>query len=135
MTDPATEPREIKLREFVFHAKPTMSAKDFGTISRFAGGDGLTGDYFELLGGACRNTLVAAERERWDEIWTLDLDVPITFEEVAEFANKLAETEANRPTQPPSPSGRSASSVPTSSTGNSDSAEAKVTSRSQSAPV
>ncbi len=135
MTDPATEPREIKLREYVFNAKPTMSAKDFGVISRFAGGEGLTGDLFELLSGAIRNTLVAASRDDWDKIWTLDLDNPITFEEVAEFANRLAESEANRPTSPPSPSGPTASSAQTNSTDDSGSQAAKASSRSPSVPV
>lgn len=119
------EPRIVNLREFEFTAKPTMSAPDFGLISRFAGGN-LEGDYFELLNKAIRNTLVPESREAWDDLWQQDLAVPITFEEVADFANKLAESEAGRPTQQPSRSGPTVTSTPTKSTDGSLTPEAKA---------
>jgi hypothetical protein len=127
MTDAANppEPRTVNLREFEFTAKPTMSAPDFGLISRFAGGN-LEGDYFELLNTAIRNTLVPESREAWDDLWEQDLAVPVTFEEVAEFANKLAEKEAGRPTQQPSRSGTTERSTATKSTDGSLSPEAKA---------
>lgn len=136
MTDAANppEPRIVNLREFEFTAKPTMSGKDFGLISRFASGS-LEGDYFELLNTAIRNTLVPESREAWDDLWEQDLAIPVTFEEVAEFANKLAEAEAGRPTQPPSRSGPGAKSTETRSTDGSPSPEARASLASLHGPA
>jgi len=127
--------RILKLREYEFEAKPTMSAKDFGRYSSFSGGT-LQGDFFELVSSVIRNTLVPAAREAWDAVWEQDLDIPITFEELLAFANELVENEAARPTQRRSPSGTTASATATQSTGNSDSPAAPVdTSTSPLAPA
>lgn len=107
--------RILKLREYEFTAKPTMSAKDFGKYSRFSKGD-VENDFFEAVSEVIRNTLVPDSRKAWDDLWELDLDVPITFEEVIEFANGLVEGEAGRPTQRRSPSGTTASATAIPST-------------------
>src|SRR4051812_23140498 len=90
--------RTLRLREYEFEAKPTMSAKDFGRYSSFSGG-AIEGDFFELVSTVIRNTLLPSSREAWDNLWEQDLDVPVTFEELLAFANDLVENEAARPTQ------------------------------------
>jgi hypothetical protein len=128
------ETRALKLREHEFTFKPTMSAKDFGIVTRF-GSTQIEGDFFELLSGVVRRTLVEASRKDWDALWEKDLEVPITFEELSEFVNRIVESEANRPTQSPSRSGASARTTETSSTGNSGSLAEQASTPSPSVPV
>ncbi len=130
--------RRFALREgYEFDFKPTMSAKDFGLMTRFREDGAVTdvGDFFELVSGVIRRTLIAAERERWDKIWDEDMDRPITFAEVTELANNVMSSDAGRPTQPPPSSGPSASSGTTKSTDDSDSKERSDSMSSRSVPV
>jgi hypothetical protein len=130
--------RRFALREgYEFDFKPTMSAKDFGLMTRFRenGTVDNVGDFFELVSGVIRRTLIAADRERWDKVWEEDLDRPITFAEVTELANKVMSDDAGRPTQQPSPSGPSASTDSTRSTDGSDSKERTASPTSRSVPV
>ena len=124
--------RTVKLREHEFIAKPTMSGQDFGAITALANGSA-EGDLFKVLSTAIRNTLIASEREKWDAIWKLDLDVPITWEETLAVANELCEEATGRPTQPLSLSGRSGENGQTRSTGASDFTAVPVSPISQSA--
>ncbi len=130
--------RTFTLRDgYDFEFKPTMSAKDFGLMTRFRE-DGTVdnvGDFFELVSGVVRRTLIASERERYDKIWDEDLDRPITFNELTELANKVMSDDAGRPTQQPTSSGDSAKSDTPSSTGNSDSKEHVGLTISRSVPV
>jgi len=136
MSEPDT--RTFVLREgYEFEFKPTMSAKDFGLMTRFREDGAVTdvGDFFELVSGVIRRTMIAADRERWDKIWDEDLDRPITFSEVTELANKVMADDAGRPTQQPSSSGQSASSASTKSTDGSDSKAPVALPTSRSVPV
>ncbi len=131
--------RVFVLREgYEFTFKPTMSAKDFGLMSRFRD-DGTApeevSDYFEHVNGCIRRSLIASERERWDAIWEVDMDRPFTFNEISELAGKLMSSDAGRPTQQPSPSGPSASTTSTQSTDGSDSKERPALTTSKSVPV
>ncbi len=130
--------RSFDLREgYTFEFKPTMSAKDFGLMTRFREDGAVTdvGDFFELVSGVIRRTLIASERERYDKIWEEDLDRPITFAELTELANKVMSDDAGRPTQQPSPSTPSASNASTRSTESSDSKERAGSTSSRSVPV
>ncbi len=131
--------RTFTLREgYDFEFKPTMSAKDFGLMTRFREDGQVTdtvGDFFELVSGVIRRTLIASERERWDKVWEEDLDRPISWSEINDFVAKVMSDDAGRPTQPPSPSGASASSASTKSTENSDSKERVGSTTSPSVPV
>ncbi len=138
MTDTAPDTRTFTLREgYEFEFKPTMSAKDFGLMTRFRA-DGTVanvGDFFELVSGVVRRTLVPSERERYDKVWDEDLDNPITFAELTELANKVMTDDAGRPTQQPTSSGPSASSDTPNSTENSGSKERSGSTISRSVPV
>lgn len=116
MTD-QTETRQFVLRDWEFTFKPTMSAKDFGAL---ASAQESARDLFEVYSSVIRNTLVADERKRWDELWEQDMDVPVSFPELDAFVSKLVEAESSRPTQPPSPSGSTAKSTTQNSTAGSD---------------
>lgn len=131
MTD-QPETRKLSLRDWEFEFKPTMSAKDFGTA---ASAQEMKGNLFENVASVVRNTLIPSERKRWDDLWEMDLDVPITFEELDAFIAKLIASESSRPTQPPSPSGSTAKNTEPSSTGNSASPAVPATPPSPSLPV
>src|ERR1051326_4518142 len=99
MTDSnGTAPRTLKLRDREFACKPTMSAKDFGIITRF-GSEQIQGDFFELLNGVVRRTLLPESRDAWDALWEEDLEVPVSFEELSNFVNSMLEDAAARPTR------------------------------------
>lgn len=127
-----TDTRKLSLRDYEFEFKPTMSAKDFGTA---ASAQEMKGNLFENISSVVRNTLIASERQRWDELWEMDLDEPITFKELDDFVGQLIASEADRPTQPPSPSGSTAKTTVPSSTENSTSPAAQGTTLSPSLPA
>lgn len=128
------EPRTLSLREHTFRFKPAMNAKDFGLVTTIGTGSA-EGNLFDLLSGVVRRTMIADDRERWDALWDDDLDEPISFQEFSEFVNTLIEDESKRPTASPSPSGPTASSTRTPSTGGSGSKEAAESRPSSRVPV
>ena len=128
------EPRTLSLREHTFRFKPTMNAKDFGIVTTLGTGTA-EGNLFDMLNGVVRRTMIAEDRERWDTLWDEDLDHPISFQEFSEFVNLMIEDESKRPTASPSPSGSTAASTRTQSTGNSDSREAAASTPSTRVPV
>jgi hypothetical protein len=127
--------RSFTLRGKTFQTKPVMPGDAFDDLADLQSGKSTNPRIYSALASVIRRTLLADQREAWDELLAADLDVPIEAMTLAEIADDLVSAETGRPTQPLSPSTPTGESTTTPSTGNSASREEQGSTASRSVPV
>ncbi len=125
-----------------FKLKPVMPADVQGDLHMLGHMDDFTDNLYDHMVGIVRRTLRPEYRATWDQVLAQEREVPITLQMLSELVGAISEEdqalvaeETGRPTQPPSPSGVTASSASTRSTGNSDSKERAGSATSRSVPA
>lgn len=114
-----------------FVVKPVMGAESISELADIETSV-VTDRIYQRLTGIVRRTIVAADRERWDELLARDLDIPIELKTLMEIAEDLVADGVGRPSQPLSPSTNGGESTQTQSTGGSGSTEAAASTGSTS---
>jgi hypothetical protein len=127
--------RSFTLRGKTFQTKPAMPGDAFDDLADLQSGKSSNPRIYSTLASVVRRTLLADQREAWDELLAADLDVPIEAVTLAEIADDLVAAETGRPTQPLSPSTPTGESTTTPSTENSGSTAGKDSTPSHSVPV
>lgn len=107
--------RSFKLRGVELQAKPTMPAQHLSALADLQTGVNTARSY-ETLTDAIRDTLVEADRERFDAVLTQEHTVPISLETLMQIADDLVAKATGRPPTPPTPSGSTEGNGSTRST-------------------
>lgn len=113
--------RSFTLRGKTFTTKPVMPGDAFDDLAELQSGKSMNPRIYSALADVIRRTLLADQREAWDDLLAADLDVPIEAMTLAEIADDLVSAETGRPTQQLSPLQPTGGSTGTPSTANSDS--------------
>jgi hypothetical protein len=113
--------RSFMLRGKTFLTKPVMPGAAFDDLAELQSGKSMNPRIYSALADVIRRTLLADQREAWDDLLAADLDVPIEAMTLAEIADDLVSAETGRPTQPLSPLQPTGESTGTPSTENSGS--------------
>lgn len=103
--------RTITIAGEEFKAKPLMPGQWTSELGDLQDG----GHTWERTAKVIEQSLIPSERQRFRDFLEIELDVPITLDELMIYATKLLEADTGRPTPQPSPSGATGESTTTRS--------------------